>query len=99
MSFLGWLFRHTRTAIKATDWPQILTKIDEGLAALRLAWFGVCVSLVEEGFSGSGNAKIENKTLFGDAELTLKVYQLILACEFIAENQYVPPASGRDFTA
>ena len=72
MSFLGRLFSHKRTAIQATDWPQILAKIDEGLGALRPAWFGLCVSLVEEWFSRGANGKIENKTTRENAVSTFE---------------------------
>lgn len=75
-------------------WDAIINLIHRILARERTLFFQACVEIVE----AYQKEPCKNRTLTPQIELGILVYQLNLATESIAANEYVRPVDGRRFT-
>src|SRR5262249_32038823 len=77
-----------------TDYRKVLTPLIDAMPEARNSWYGCCAAFVEDALQG--NSFITNTFLSGKAELTLRVYQSIIVCDFIRERGYIPSVLAED---
>jgi len=92
LSFFKKLLAPAAPKVSRADWEKIVDEMSAQFRDCRSEWFALCVRLLkdEKGIR-------RNPSLSGRAEVAISVYQCILALEFIAEKQYIPPTEGNAF--
>jgi hypothetical protein len=93
------------------NWIRISSNISKDLENFRNNWFNICVDFLKDAKDKIENdetliinklgdtSKIEiiNDVIDGEAELSIKAYQLYLASGFLAQHEYISKSEGRDF--
>src|SRR5215469_7378491 len=73
-------------------------KIAAGFSLLRSQQFDSVLRAIEKRVTIWPGTVIERRTLGGDADLTLKAFQLVVATTFHVEHTYVPDADFQRFS-
>jgi hypothetical protein len=77
-------------------WYRIAKKTSNGLATVRDEWLKLCIQNLQA--NENFRVKIINLNLGGQGELSLKAYQMLIAANFLAKKEYVPPNERKYFT-